>query len=582
MGLAVKVDFCATTSDLVCATETIVSIVPLIAFVYFGYFSIQETRGRTAYHREKYTFRHLSKLILSSLISLTTLIFLIVYILKEEEISLKTAITSGISFILWVYNSFLIRKEYNCLGYTTNHLRIAWITMFVCQTILLIFALAGKNTDNFAKVELIYIFDVIFIASIIIIGFAYSDDYPPETPKHDNYKSLMDDSIHVIEDGYFENSAASLDRSVDKSMESSMMQSGDRDSLFRPFEETVEGNPNRVSRRDGSLRENNDSGYAARESLGGSSNVNLRQDIGFIQNPSVTGYEDIIRDTKLTTVYLIEYQIKGLQFATKRSYSEFEALRKNIKKVYKHEKLDINLPEIPAKKGLGGKTTDTEGLAERKQAFDVLLKAIVQNKVGLSHLADFLQSPHVLELYQKISKKNKIKEAAAGLIQSVSGERKTEASKEVKTKVMDSSQGANMILDYTHADGGDRGRSFSTAAKHYTVETVGVFDGVDKSTNYKFKIFEKSTGFESNISKRYTDFKNLASALKKEVSSSEKKLLPELPYKSSNQTLSSRDDQRVIEYRKVALKTYLANILNNGRLQNYRCIRDFINPQSMA
>ena len=43
-----------------------------------------------------------------------------------------------------------------------------------------------------------------------------------------------------------------------------------------------------------------------------------------------------------------------------------------------------------------------------------------------------------------------------------------------------------MILDYTHADGGDRARSFSTAAKHYTVETVGVFDGVDKSTvNFK-------------------------------------------------------------------------------------------------
>jgi len=579
--MAVKVDFCSTTSNLVCATETIVGLIPIIAFLYFGYFSIQETRGRTAYHREKYTFRHLSKLILSSLISLTTLIFLVVYILKETEISLKTAITAGVSFMLWVYNSFLIRKEYNCLGYTTNHLRIAWITMFVCELILLIFALAGKNTDDFAKVELIYILDLIFNLSIIIIGFVYSDDYPPETPKHDNYKSLMDDSIHVIEDGYFENSAASLDRSVDKSMERSQLsEAGERDSFFRPFEETVEGPGNRPSRREGSIRENNEV-YSVRDHLGGPSNVNLKQDIGFIQDVNVTDSEEIIRDTKLTTVYVIEYHIRGLQFMTKRSYSEFEALRKNIKKMIKRDRLEVTLPEIPPKKGIG-KTTEKEGIEERRVAFDHLLKAIVNNKVGFAHLADFLQSPHVLELYQKISKKNKIKEAAAGLIHTVSGKEKSEASKDVKTKVLDSGPGTNMILDYTHAEGGARSQSMTTANRHYTVETVGIFDGVDKSTNYKFRIIEKNTGQEHNVSKRYTDFKNLHSALKKEISSNDKKLLPELPYKSSNQALALRDDQRVIEYRKVALKTYLANILNNPRLQNYRSIRDFINPQSMA
>ncbi len=44
----------------------------------------------------------------------------------------------------------------------------------------------------------------------------------------------MDDSIHVIEDGYFENSAASLDRSVDKSMErSGISEAGDRDSVIK-------------------------------------------------------------------------------------------------------------------------------------------------------------------------------------------------------------------------------------------------------------------------------------------------------------------------------------------------------------
>ncbi len=77
------------------------------------------------------------------------------------------------------------------------------------------------------------------------------------------------------------------------------------------------------------MRENNEV-YSVRDHLGGPSNVNLKQDIGLIQDVNVTDSEEIIRDTKLTTVYVIEYHIRGLQFMTKRSYSEFEALRKNV------------------------------------------------------------------------------------------------------------------------------------------------------------------------------------------------------------------------------------------------------------
>lgn len=54
-----------------------------------------------------------------------------------------------------------------------------------------------------------------------------------------------------------------------------------------------------------------------------------------------------------------------------------------------------------------------------------------------------------------------------------------------------------MILDYTHAEGGARSQSMTTANRHYTVETVGIFDGVDKSTvsskllfGNKLKIFQ--------------------------------------------------------------------------------------------
>lgn len=67
----------------------------------------------------------------------------------------------------------------------------------------------------------------------------------------------------------------------------------------------------------------------------------------------------------------------------------------------KHDKSEITLPEIPPKKAIG-KTTEKEGIEERRVAFDHLLKSIVNNKVGFAYLADFLQSPHVLELYQKV------------------------------------------------------------------------------------------------------------------------------------------------------------------------------------
>jgi len=61
----------------------------------------------------------------------------------------------------------------------------------------------------------------------------------------------------------------------------------------------------------------------------------------------------------------------------------------------------MQLPEIPPKKGLS-KTKDPEGLNARKEAFDRLLKAIVQGKVGLNHLAEFLQTPNVLSNYKKV------------------------------------------------------------------------------------------------------------------------------------------------------------------------------------
>ncbi len=62
------------------------------------------------------------------------------------------------------------------------------------------------------------------------------------------------------------------------------------------------------------------------------------------------------------------------------------------------------MPELPAKKGLGGKSKDEASLTERKAAFNKLLNAIVQGKAGFEHLAEFLQPRNILSNYKKVVK----------------------------------------------------------------------------------------------------------------------------------------------------------------------------------
>jgi len=61
----------------------------------------------------------------------------------------------------------------------------------------------------------------------------------------------------------------------------------------------------------------------------------------------------------------------------------------------------------------------------------------------------------------------------------------------------------------------------------------------------------------------------------------EKQSLQELPYKGNVQGFATRDDRRVIDFRKVALKTYLQNILNNERFQENSVVKEFIQPNNI-
>ena len=63
---------------------------------------------------------------------------------------------------------------------------------------------------------------------------------------------------------------------------------------------------------------------------GPSMQVNLKEDIRLIESVEVKTFEEIRRFDKPTIVYTINYVIKGQQFSTKRSYSEFIELREEV------------------------------------------------------------------------------------------------------------------------------------------------------------------------------------------------------------------------------------------------------------
>lgn len=62
-----------------------------------------------------------------------------------------------------------------------------------------------------------------------------------------------------------------------------------------------------------------------------SMHVNLKEDVKLIESIEVKTFEEIRRFDKPTIIYTINYVIKGQQFSTKRSYSEFVELRQEVR-----------------------------------------------------------------------------------------------------------------------------------------------------------------------------------------------------------------------------------------------------------
>lgn len=58
--------------------------------------------------------------------------------------------------------------------------------------------------------------------------------------------------------------------------------------------------------------------------------INLKEDVQNIEDIQIITFEEIMRNDKPTVLYVIVYHIKGQKFVTKRSYSEFDNLYKEV------------------------------------------------------------------------------------------------------------------------------------------------------------------------------------------------------------------------------------------------------------
>lgn len=570
------VSFCQTNNTPICVVETFFNFVPLIAFVILGFYSYKEIRNISAYARESFTWRHVTKMAFSILQSLLCFLFLILYLVNEADISLKTVIATAIACFLWLFNSVLMRKEFEKLGFTSKYLKIAWGVMAICELVVLIMGAVGLNTDDFSYIWPVYAASEVSLVVLFVVGTIYSDDYafyPKQNRNSDLYSSIASDvGLEVDEKDY--------NILVPKAHKPQHVEERKEEESFKPFESdpSLDGRQERNRRLSSGPQGSRPSTTSTTNWRASNTSVqiNLKDEINNVDLISVINFEDTMRFDKQTILYIIEYYIKGHRFITKRSYSEFLYLWKEIKK----DEIMIDLPDMPAKKPLLGKTEEV--IAERREAFDKFLKILVREKVALNYLREFLQTPNNLPYYGKISKKDSGKLVPPNnsvLSEYEATGRKTNDSSikplnkssisQVVQPQLDSSMRQSRHSQSRHSHTGSR-------LNHYSIETEKLFRGSDNSIYYTLRVKETGSGAELCIVKRYREFKAFHEQFKKSVEKRHRDQIPDLPHKGKAGAFTSADDPKVTDYRKNELPNYLQMILNNPDFNGNKVIHAFL------
>eukprot|EP01016_Furgasonia_blochmanni_P001280 TRINITY_DN10482_c0_g1_i3.p1 TRINITY_DN10482_c0_g1~~TRINITY_DN10482_c0_g1_i3.p1 ORF type:complete len:619 (+),score=92.33 TRINITY_DN10482_c0_g1_i3:74-1930(+) len=615
-----QIAYCTKNELAACVAESSFGVLPFFAFIYFGFKAFKDIKDETAHIPQTgITTIHAIKSILVVSLMNVPLIFMILH-LFTPTIYIIFCVHYGSAAVSWLGSLVILRSEYKKNGYTSKHLRIFWIIAFVSNTLMILVSdIDSANKSGFDWDEVIVFTYEVLLALLVLFSLMFTSDIPgePEPDKSLHYKSIKEvkfrqrkfvNSVPTITDSYTSDNHPSVAVQKEESVAKS-----DIWSKFASY--------SYKNHAIGLDEDNHDDESIMEESFLNESRNGKRDEMSDI---SIVRWDDLFRDGKRSTLYVIRYYLEGEMVETKRSYSEFLALYKDMQKIV----LDVDFPPFPEKKRQQD-SFDPQVLRQRKDGLNYILQFFMSEPAIKASFKfnQFLKSNDAVPHYGRTLKGNQTgKDAEEATInesikESVKESERTDESAKLKSKddmsfVPETSaakretphiERSQTVLLTSNDDyknlGVDRFmknplpransvvESYDTSLSvldqkkdkklQYVVEilrTITKKSGLKSKTYYEIDILDREKKKTFKIIKSYSEFRDLHQDFKSSLKRNNI-TLPELPYKGSINFFTPKMDNKVVEYRKVALRSYLQFIVNDPELLTNPRFQIFLNQK---
>eukprot|EP01017_Pseudomicrothorax_dubius_P004788 TRINITY_DN11057_c0_g1_i4.p1 TRINITY_DN11057_c0_g1~~TRINITY_DN11057_c0_g1_i4.p1 ORF type:complete len:272 (-),score=72.88 TRINITY_DN11057_c0_g1_i4:538-1353(-) len=251
-----------------------------------------------------------------------------------------------------------------------------------------------------------------------------------------------------------------------------------------------------------------------------------------------------------------------------------------------------DFPQLPEKKNKK-ESTDVQTLGNRREVFERYLNFFVSNNIINDNIRNFLKSNEEVPYFGKKSKKE---ERAEKRSMAQNSRRETEQSQRAdleeskedslrRNESSSSNKYEEVRVEETDEKAlrGSNDLAFSIrAGMSQSVLTNPAYRvDIDRSVKkngqiyYEIKVRDLSSTAVYTTSKRYSEIKLFHKMLKSEAQKHYSNC-PPLPDKGKLSILASKDDPKVIQYRRVALASYFNYVLNHKVLANVEITREFL------
>eukprot|EP01017_Pseudomicrothorax_dubius_P004262 TRINITY_DN10814_c0_g2_i1.p1 TRINITY_DN10814_c0_g2~~TRINITY_DN10814_c0_g2_i1.p1 ORF type:complete len:463 (+),score=92.26 TRINITY_DN10814_c0_g2_i1:961-2349(+) len=458
----------------------------------------------------------------------------------------------------------MLRREYEKNGRNSRFLRKFWMIAFVCHLILL-FALDTSMMQKRRAMgfEMLAFSHAILLALLNLTSIIYGTDLPNEEMEEEDPFHFR--SVQEIRKNRFWSHSIDADTSTSHDMwENFVAADPDHDKVLRSVS-----------------REQTPTASFAFDTR----DMDPRKEISCVR---VVGYE-IPKTPKPTPLFVIVYFRFGQRTETKRSFVEFSNLHYELSKEFPQ----VTFPALPPRR-TKKEGADEKLLEERREAFENLLKFIVENEHICPQIHSFLKSQAELPLFERTRKKKFEDDGASKSIEYAGREEnpiftsvvvkpntKTEETKDDEPKVLsrigNRAKFSQSIIENYQGD--NLNSAFARASQ---VQTNGVFRvDIDRAFKrgdqmfYEIKIRDFNVNAVYITTKRYSEVKLFHRMLTSEAAKLYQ-TCPELPYKGNVGLFTSKEDPKVVQYRKMALASYFNYILNNKALQSLDLVKEFL------